>query len=51
MFVYEFFVFLQVWNAVKEEDQKKLLAENARYKAYRRYLKTHGPGRMTFDDS
>jgi len=41
----------EVWMKEKEEEQKKQLAENARYKAYRRYLKTHGTGRMTFDDS
>uniref|UniRef100_A0A1B6KEU4 J domain-containing protein n=1 Tax=Graphocephala atropunctata TaxID=36148 RepID=A0A1B6KEU4_9HEMI len=40
-----------IWAKEKEEEQKKQLAENARYKAYRRHVKNHGTGRMTFDDS
>lgn len=40
-----------VWQKEKEDELKKQMAENSRYKAYRRYLKTHGTGRMTFDDS
>ncbi|XP_022186203.1 dnaJ homolog subfamily C member 25 homolog [Nilaparvata lugens] len=39
------------WARKKEEDTKKQMAENSRYKAYRRYMKNHGAGRMTFDDS
>lgn len=39
------------WYKFEEEKMKKQLAENGRYKQYRRYLKTHGVGRMTFDDS
>lgn len=30
---------------------KKQMAENGKYKAYRRYMRQHGPGRLTFDDS
>jgi len=39
------------WKAEKEEELKRRMAENAKYKAYRRYLRTHGEGRITFDDS
>ncbi|XP_046405256.1 dnaJ homolog subfamily C member 25 homolog isoform X2 [Ischnura elegans] len=41
----------QQWFTKREEDMKKQLAENARYKACRRYMKNHGAGRITFDDS
>lgn len=41
----------EVWYKQEEEDMKKSLAENSKYKAYRRYMKNHGAGRMTFDDS
>uniref|UniRef100_A0A1B6CRA4 J domain-containing protein n=1 Tax=Clastoptera arizonana TaxID=38151 RepID=A0A1B6CRA4_9HEMI len=41
----------EVWQKKKEEDMKKQMAESAKYKAFRRYLKNHGPSRMTFDDS
>lgn len=40
-----------IWMKEEEENAKKQLAENNRYKQYRRYLKNHGVGRMTFDDS
>jgi len=39
------------WHKAKEEEMKKQLAESSRYKQYRRYIKNHGVGRMTFDDS
>ncbi|XP_011191105.1 dnaJ homolog subfamily C member 25 homolog [Zeugodacus cucurbitae] len=38
------------WHEEQEEEMKKKLAENPRYKSYRRYMKNHGPGRMTFED-
>lgn len=38
------------WKAEKEEELKRTLAESARHKSYRRYMKNHGPGRMTFED-
>lgn len=38
------------WQQEQEEEMKKNLADNPRYKAYRRYMKNHGPGRMTFED-
>nr|BAM18709.1 DNA-J protein [Papilio xuthus] len=40
-----------VWKELKDEEAKKALAENNKYKQYRRYIKQHGVGRMTFDDS
>lgn len=39
------------WFKEEEENTKKMLAENNKYKQYRRYMKNHGVGRMTFDDS
>ncbi|XP_023306661.2 dnaJ homolog subfamily C member 25 homolog [Lucilia cuprina] len=39
-----------VWKMEQEEEMKKKMAENPRYKAYRRYMKNHGPGRITFED-
>lgn len=39
------------WKEIKDEETKKALAENNKYKQYRRYMKSHGVGRMTFDDS
>ncbi|KAG7298848.1 hypothetical protein JYU34_017302 [Plutella xylostella] len=41
----------KVWKEIKDEEAKKALAENNKYKQYRRYMKQHGTGRMTFDDS
>ncbi|XP_034829148.1 dnaJ homolog subfamily C member 25 homolog [Maniola hyperantus] len=41
----------EVWKEIKDEETKKALAENNKYKQYRRYIKQHGVGRMTFDDS
>lgn len=38
------------WKQEQEEEMKKTLAENPRYKQYRRYMKNHGPGRLTFED-
>ncbi|XP_026318801.1 dnaJ homolog subfamily C member 25 homolog [Hyposmocoma kahamanoa] len=40
-----------VWKEIKDEEAKKALADNNKYKQYRRYIKSHGVGRMTFDDS
>lgn len=39
------------WFKEEEENTKKMLAENNKYKQYRRFMKNHGVGRMTFDDS
>ncbi|KAK2170037.1 hypothetical protein NP493_1167g00034 [Ridgeia piscesae] len=36
------------WKARKDEEMKAELAQNARYKSYRRYMKKGGPGQMTF---
>lgn len=38
------------WKQEQEEEMKKQMAESARYKSYRRYMKKHGPGQMTFED-
>jgi len=38
------------WKAAQDEERKRQLAESARFKSYRRYMKKHGPGRMYFDD-
>ncbi|CAF1443438.1 unnamed protein product [Adineta ricciae] len=37
------------WKREKDEEQKKKLNESGRYKAYRRYMKSGGPGQITFD--
>ncbi|XP_012937761.1 dnaJ homolog subfamily C member 25 homolog [Aplysia californica] len=37
-----------VWKEEKEEEMKRKLAENNRYKMYRRYMKKGGAGQMTF---
>ena len=39
---------VQVWKEKREEEMKVKMAESARYKSYRRYLKKGGPGQMTF---
>ncbi|XP_041366024.1 dnaJ homolog subfamily C member 25 homolog [Gigantopelta aegis] len=38
----------QVWFLKQEEERKSKLAESARYKSYRRYMKKGGAGQMTF---
>ncbi|PVD33770.1 hypothetical protein C0Q70_05030 [Pomacea canaliculata] len=38
----------QKWKEAKEEEMKIKLAENSRYKSFRRYMKKGGPGQMTF---
>lgn len=38
------------WKHEQEEEMKKALAESSKHKQYRRYMKNHGPGRMTFED-
>ncbi|XP_053948355.1 dnaJ homolog subfamily C member 25 homolog [Anastrepha obliqua] len=40
----------EIWQEEQEEEMKKKLAANPRYKSYRRYMKNHGPGRLTFED-
>ena len=39
------------WKQEKEDAMRAKLAQSGRYKAYRRYMRNHGPDRMTFDDS
>ena len=41
----------QVWKKAKEDEMRIKMAQSGRYKQYRRYMKNHGPDRMTFDDS
>lgn len=51
VFIVMFTSVFQRWQEKKDEETKKQMAENGRYKAYRRYMRQHGPGRITFDDS
>ncbi|XP_033752697.1 dnaJ homolog subfamily C member 25 homolog [Pecten maximus] len=37
-----------VWKQQKEDEMKIKMAESARYKSYRRYMKKGGPGQMSF---
>lgn len=39
------------WKQEKEDEMRIKMAQSGRYKQYRRYMKNHGPDRMTFDDS
>ncbi|XP_070565038.1 dnaJ homolog subfamily C member 25 homolog [Ptychodera flava] len=39
-----------VFQKEQEEEMKAKLAENSKYKSYRRYMKRKGPSRMTFED-
>ena len=39
------------WKREQEEEMRIKMAQSGRYKQYRRYMKNHGPDRMTFDDS
>lgn len=38
---------MQEWKKEQEEEMKSKLAENSRYKKYRRYMKKGGPGQMS----
>lgn len=38
------------WKEETEEEMKRNMAESSRHKQYRRYMKNHGPSRMTFED-
>lgn len=40
----------QIWKQQKEDELKSKLAEKARYKSYRRHMRNHGPGQLTFED-
>jgi len=37
-----------LWKKAKDEDEKKKMAESGQYKRYRRYMKNHGPGQISF---
>jgi DnaJ family protein C protein 25 len=39
------------WKQEKEDEMRAKMASSGKYKAYRRYMRNHGPDRMTFDDS
>lgn len=39
-----------IWQKEQEEEVKKALADNPKYKAYRRYIKNHGVPRLTFEE-
>ena len=39
------------WKQEKEDEMRAKMAQSGRYKQYRRYMRNHGPDRMTFDDS
>ncbi|XP_055712221.1 dnaJ homolog subfamily C member 25 homolog [Phlebotomus papatasi] len=38
------------WKIEQEEAMKKELAQKPSYRSIRRYMKSHGPGRITFED-
>ncbi|XP_064477515.1 dnaJ homolog subfamily C member 25 homolog [Ornithodoros turicata] len=38
------------WKKQQDEEMRAKLAESARYKSYRRYMKNHGPGQINFED-
>ncbi|XP_055628386.1 dnaJ homolog subfamily C member 25 homolog [Toxorhynchites rutilus septentrionalis] len=40
----------KLWKAEEDEEMKRQMADNPRYKAYRRYMKNRGPGRITFEE-
>lgn len=40
----------QIWQKDKEHRDRAALAENAQHKRYRRFMKNHGPGQITFLD-
>lgn len=40
-----------VWKQEKDDEMRAKMVQSGRYKQYRRYMRNHGPDRMTFDDS
>lgn len=44
------YLYLQVYKQEQEEELKKKLANDPRWKRYRRWMKNEGPGRLTFVD-
>uniref|UniRef100_T1J1X2 J domain-containing protein n=1 Tax=Strigamia maritima TaxID=126957 RepID=T1J1X2_STRMM len=38
------------WKLKEEEAMRMKLAENPKYRSYRRYMKSRGPGQITFED-
>ncbi|XP_065903106.1 dnaJ homolog subfamily C member 25-like [Dysidea avara] len=41
---------LAAYKKEQEEEMKEKMAESTKHKQYRRYMKTHGPSRMTFHE-
>lgn len=41
----------RIWKEARDSEIRAKLAQSGKYKAYRRYLKANGPGRIYFDDS
>ena len=39
------------WKQEKEDEMRAKMVQSGRYKQYKRYMRNHGPDRMTFDDS
>ena len=39
------------WKQEKDDAMRAKMAQSGRYKQFRRYMRNHGPDRMTFDDS
>lgn len=39
-----------IWKEEKEAEKRIKMAQSGRYKQYRRYMKSHGSDRMTFED-
>lgn len=39
-----------VWKKKQDEEMRAKLAESARYKSYRRYMRNHGPGQINFEE-
>lgn len=38
------------WKKIQDEEQRVKLAQNNKYKSYRRYMRNHGPGQISFED-
>ena len=39
------------WKQEKDDEMRAKMVQSGRYKQYKRYMRNHGPDRMTFDDS
>ena len=43
-----YLISFQEWKKEQDEEMKRKMADNNRYKQYRRYMKKGGAGQMTF---